>query len=114
MRRFVLAASCLVLCCAHETRPDAKPGKLVPAHLIGCRLDAPGAKPGPDAPAVPEMSADFQIDPRGRVRDVHIQGGSGPYAKALRRHLESCEYDPATKDGRPVATRRAAVYSGYP
>jgi hypothetical protein len=113
MRRFALAASWVVLCCAHETRPDAKPGKLVPAQLIGCRLEAPGAKPEPDAPPVPEMSADFQIDLRGRVRDVHIQGGSGLYAKALRRHLESCEYEPATKDGRPVATRRAAVYSGY-
>jgi hypothetical protein len=106
MRRFVVAASCLVLSCAAETRPDAKPGKVVPAQLVGCAIDAPSGKAGAD------MSADFQVDARGRVRDIHIQGG-GPYEKVLRRHLESCKYEPATKDGRPVATRRAAVYSGY-
>ena len=58
------------------------------------------------------MSADFQVDPRGKVRDVHIQGG-GAFAKALKRHLESCQYEPATRDGRPVASRRAAVFGGY-
>jgi hypothetical protein len=112
MRRLVLATVLLASACARETRPEQRPGKLVPAQLVACSLDAPDAKLRPGAPPVPEMSADFQVDARGRVRDVHIQGG-GPYAKLLKRHLESCEYEPATKDGRPVATRRAAVYSGY-
>jgi hypothetical protein len=112
MRRIAVAASCMVFSCAAETRPDPRPGKLVPAQLIRCGVEAPDAKPKQGAPLVPEMSADFQVDPRGRVRDVHVQG-AGPYAKALRRHLESCEYEPATKDGRPVASRRAAIYSGY-
>jgi hypothetical protein len=106
MRRFALAASCFVLSCAAETRPDAKPGKLVPAQLVRCAIEAPSGKAGAD------MSADFQVDARGRVRDIRIQGGGAP-ARALKRHLESCEYAPATKDGRPVATRRAAVFSGY-
>jgi len=113
MRRLILAVLLLAPACARETRPETKPVKLVPAQLIGCKVEAPGAKPGPGAPPVPEMSADFQVDPRGRVRDIHIQGSSGQYAKALRRHLESCEYEPATKDGRPVSSRRATVYSGY-
>jgi len=78
----------------------------VPALLVGCAIEAPTGKAGDD------MSADFQVYARGRVRDIHIQGG-GAHAKALKRHLESCEYEPATKDGRPVPTRRAAVFSGY-
>jgi hypothetical protein len=106
----VLAASCVLLSCARETRPDAAPGKLVPAQLVRCAVEAPSAKSG--GASVPDMSADFQVDPRGRVRDIRIQGG-GPYAKALKRHLESCQYEPATRDGRPVPTRRAAVYGGY-
>ena len=76
----------------------------------GCALSAPSARPG--GASVPDMSADFQVDPRGRVRKVHIQGG-GDYAKLLKRHLESCQYEPAIRDGRPVASRRAAVYGGY-
>jgi len=100
MRRFLLAASVGILACIHEPRPDEKPGKVVPAQLIGCAVQAPSAS----------GSADFQVDARGRVRDVNIQGASGATAKALRRHLESCEYSPATRDGHAVATRRAAVY----
>ena len=113
MRRFVLAASCAVVCCAREPRPEVKPGKLVPAQLVGCGVDAPDGKPRPGALAEPEMSADFQVDARGKVRDVHVQGAAGAPARALRRHLESCEYSPATKDGHPIATRRAVVYGGY-
>jgi len=100
MRRILLAASIAVLSCVRETRPDEKPVKVVPAQLLGCAIQAPSAS----------GSADFQVDARGKVRDVHIQGASGAAAKALRRHLESCEYSPATRDGRAVATRRAAVY----
>jgi hypothetical protein len=110
MRRIVLAASCVLLSCARETRPDAAPGKLVPAQLVRCGVEAPSGKSA--GTPVPDMSADFQVDPRGKVRDVHIQGG-GAFAKALRRHLESCQYEPATRDGRPVASRRAAVFGGY-
>jgi hypothetical protein len=97
--------------CARDARPDPKTGKLVPAQLIGCAIDAPSAKPG-GAP-LSDMSADFQIDARGKVRDIHVQGATGVTAKALRRHLESCDYEPATRDGRPIATRRAAVFGGY-
>jgi hypothetical protein len=110
MRRFALAASLVLFCCAGKPRPDAKPAKLVPAHLVGCAVEAPAAKTGA---SVPDMSAEFQVDARGRVRDIRIQGGGGAAARALRRHLESCEYTPATKDGHPVASRRAAVYGGY-
>ncbi len=84
--------------------------KLVPAQLLGCSVEAPSARSG--GVAIPDLSADFQVDPRGRVRDIHVQG-AGAYAKALKRHLESCQYEPATRDGRPVASRRAAVYGGY-
>jgi hypothetical protein len=104
----------LVLCaaCVRETRPDSAPlGKMVPAQLVTCAVGAPSAM-GTGVPAG-EVSADFQIDARGKVRDVHLQGARGAYAKALRRHLESCEYSPATRDGRPIASRRAAVYSAY-
>ena len=110
MRRFACAALLVAAACARDARPDPKPMKLLPAQLVGCAIEAPSARSG--AAALPDMSADFQVDPRGRVRDVHIQGGGG-YAQALRRHLESCQYEPATKDGRPVASRRAAVYGGY-
>ncbi|HKC61850.1 MAG TPA: hypothetical protein VKB92_17310 [Myxococcales bacterium] len=111
MRRFALAASMVLFCCAGEPRPDAKPAKLVPAQLVGCAVAPPAAKSG--AASLPDMSADFQVDARGRVRDVHIQGAGGSAARALRRHLESCEYAPATRDGHPIASRRAAVYGGY-
>jgi hypothetical protein len=111
MRRFVLAASFVLLCCARDTRPDARPAKLVPAQLIGCAIEPPSAKAS--GASLPDMSAEFQVDARGKVRDVRVQGGTGSAAKALRRHLESCEYSPATRDGRPVASRRAAVYGGY-
>jgi len=107
MRRVVLATVLLVSACARDARPGQKPGKLVPAQLVGCVVEAPSTKAGPD------MSADFQVDARGKVRDVHIQGAAGANARALKRHLESCEYSPATKDGTPIATRRAAVYGGY-
>ena len=104
MRRFAIAASFVVLCCAGEPRPDSTPGKVVPAQLIGCAVQAPSAKAGGD------MAAEFQVDARGKVRDVHVQGATSAAARALRRHLESCEYSPATRDGHPVASRRAAVY----
>jgi hypothetical protein len=110
MRRLVLATVLLASACARDARPEQKPGKLVPAQLVGCAIEPPSAKAG--GASLPDMSADFQVDARGKVREVHIQG-SGPYAKALKRHLESCEYQPATKDGRPVATRRATLYGGY-
>ena len=104
MRRFALAASIAFLSCARDTRPDEKPGKLVPAQLIGCAVEPPSAKAGGD------MAAEFQVDASGKVRDVRIQGASGASARALRRHLESCEYSPAIRDGHAVASRRAAVY----
>jgi hypothetical protein len=110
MRRLAFAALIAAAACARDSRPEPKPMKLVSAQLVGCAIEAPSTKAG--GASVPDMSADFQVDPRGRVRDVHIQGG-GPHAKALKRHLESCQYEPATKDGRPVASRRAAVYGGY-
>ncbi len=110
MRRFALAALVVAAACARETRPEAKAMKLVPAQLLGCSVEAPSARSG--GVAIPDLSADFQVDPRGRVRDIHVQG-AGAYAKALKRHLESCQYEPATRDGRPVASRRAAVYGGY-
>jgi hypothetical protein len=109
MRRLAFAAL-LAAACARDSRPESNPMKLVPAQLVGCAIEAPSSKSG--GAAIPDMSADFQVDPRGRVRDVHIQGG-GPHAKTLKRHLESCHYEPATRDGRPVASRRAAVYGGY-
>ena len=110
MRRFACAALLVAAACARDARPDPKPIKLVPAQLVGCAIEAPSGRSG--GAALPDMSADFQVDPRGRVRDVRIQGG-GAFAKALKRHLESCQYEPATRDGRPVASRRAAVYGGY-
>jgi len=113
MRRLaLLAASCLVLACARQLRSDTAAGTVVPARLIGCGIQSPDAE-GPAGASLPEMSADFQIDPRGKVRDVHVQGGGGADARALRRHLESCEYSPATRNGHPIATRRAAVYGAY-
>jgi hypothetical protein len=104
--RLIVPVLLLAVSCTAETRPDPRPGKIVPAQLVGCAIDAPSGKTAVD------MSAEFQVDAHGRVRDIHIQGG-GVQAKALKRHLESCEYAPATKDGRPFATRRAAVFSGY-
>jgi hypothetical protein len=109
MRRFAFAALVLAAACARDARPESKTMKLVPAQLVGCAVEAPSARS--ERAPVPDMSADFQVDPRGKVREVHIQGG-GAYAKALKRHLESCQYEPATKDGQPVASRRAAVYGG--
>jgi hypothetical protein len=104
MRRFLLAASLALVSCVREPRPDEKPGKLVPAQLIACSVQAPSAKAGAD------LAADFKVDARGKVRDVHVQGATGATARALRRHLESCEFSPATRDGHPVVSRRAAVY----
>jgi len=111
MHRFVVCALLALAACARDARPDGKTGKLMPAQLVGCAIEAPSSNPG-GAP-LPDMSADFQIDARGKVRDVHVQGATGATAKALRRHLESCDYQPATRDGRPIATRRAAVFGGY-
>jgi len=111
MGRLVLSTLLAVAACARDARPDAKTGRLVAAQLVGCAIDAPSSSPG-GAP-LPDMSADFQIDARGKVRDVHVQGATGATAKALRRYLESCDYQPATRDGRPIATRRAAVFGGY-
>lgn len=109
MRFAAIAILVLAGACSRETRPDPAPGKVVPAVLLTCAIEPPtgSARGG----AAGDVSADFQVDARGRVRDVHVQGAKGNHAKALRRHLESCEYSPALRDGRPVATRRAAVYS---
>src|SRR5919201_5588754 len=101
MHRFLAATLLFAAACARETRPDSATGKLVPAQLVACAVEAPSTT-GAGVPAG-EVSADFQIDPRGKVRDVHLQGARGVYAKALRRHLESCEYSPATRDGRPIS-----------
>jgi hypothetical protein len=109
--RAVAATLLLAAACAREARPDPAAGKIVPAQLMACSIEAPSAT-APGAPSA-EVAADFQIDARGKVRDVHLQGARGAYAKALRRHLESCEYSPATRDGRPISSRRAAVYSAY-
>jgi hypothetical protein len=108
MRFSAFAILVLAAACSRQTRPDPAPGKVVSAVLLACAIEPPvtSASSG-------DVSADFQVDARGRVRDVHVQGAKGSYAKALRRHLESCEYSPALRDGRPVATRRAAVYSAY-
>jgi hypothetical protein len=111
MQRLVVCVVFAAAACARDARPDAKAGKLVPAQLVRCAVDAPSSTPS-GAP-LPDMSADFQIDAHGKVRDIHVQGAAGATAKALRRHLESCEYDPATRDGRPIATRRAAVFGRY-
>ncbi len=109
-------ATALAGACARQAqldRPESpasrKTGILLPARLLRCALEDPYA----GSAALPDASADFQVDPRGRVRDVRIHGSPGPHTKALRRHLESCEYAPATRDGRPVASGRAAVYGGY-
>ena len=110
MRCSSLVAVLVAFACARETRPDPAPGQVVPAQLVGCAVQPPSS--AAKAPAG-DVSADFQIDAHGKVRDVHLQGAKGTYAKALRRHLESCEYSPASRDGRPIATRRAAVYSAY-
>jgi|ERR671934_2585312 hypothetical protein len=108
MRRFAFLLLLLALACAHETQPDPMPGKIVPAQLVACGIEPPaGATSGGD------VAADFQVDVRGRVRDVHVQGAKAAYANALRRHLESCNYAPAMRDGRPIATRRAVLYGAY-
>jgi hypothetical protein len=98
------------IACARETRPDVTTGKIVPAQLVTCGVDAPAAA---TTGSGVDVAADFQVDVRGRVRDVHVQGAKGAYANALRRHLESCKYAPATRDGQPVATRRAVLYGAY-
>jgi hypothetical protein len=109
MRVATIAILALAAACSHETRPDPAPGKIVPAQLVACSIEPPVVT----AAAGGDVSADFQVDARGKVRDVHVQGAKGSYAKALRRHLESCEYAPAMRDGRPIASRRAALYAGY-
>ena len=100
----------MAVSCAHEKPSETASGALVPAQLISCAIDAPSEAAGA---AAEDVSADFQVDTRGKVRDVHVQGAKGAYAKALRRHLESCDYSPATRGGRPIATRRAVLYSAY-
>jgi hypothetical protein len=109
MRRLAVGTALLAFACSRETRPDPKPGQTLPARLIGCAIQAPDETGRP----MPEMSADFLVDTRGKVHDIRIRGPQGPDAKALRRHLESCQYAPATKHGHPVATRRAVVYGLY-
>jgi hypothetical protein len=110
MRFAAIAILVLAAACSRETRPDPAPGKVVPAVLLTCAIEPPTPSSSSGS-GRGDASADFQVDARGRVRDVHVQGAKGSYAKALRRHLESCEYSPGLRDGRPVATRRAAVYS---
>jgi hypothetical protein len=107
MRVLAVALVSMTAACAHD-KPSQTAGTLVPAQLITCAVERPQADSAGD------VSADFQVDTRGKVRDVHVQGAKGAYAKALRRHLESCEYAPATRGGRPVATRRAVLYASYP
>jgi hypothetical protein len=107
MPRLAAFIGLFALACAHETRPEPPAGKIEPAQLVACSVEPPAAPSGGD------VAADFQVDPRGKVRDVHVQGAKGAYASALRRHLESCKYAPATRDGRPVATRRAVLYGAY-
>jgi hypothetical protein len=54
--------------------------------------------------------AEFDVDPSGNVRDVHVSP-SGPFADALERHLKSCRYSPAMKDGRPAQEHITLSYS---
>ena len=110
MRLLVLAALSLAAGCAHDKPSAAPAGTLVPAQLVSCAIEPPLTAA---AGAPGDVSADFQVDTRGKVHDVHVQGAKGTYAKAVRRHQESCEYSPATRGGRPVATRRAILYGAY-
>ena len=107
MRLLVVVLASVAAACAHDKPADTGSAALVPAQLISCAVEPPTASFAGD------VSADFQVDTRGRVRDVHVQGAQGAYANALRRHLASCEYSPATRGGRPVATRRAVLYGAY-
>jgi hypothetical protein len=111
MRLLVVIFVAMAAACAHDRASEAPSGPLVPAQLISCAVEPPPAVSA--AAPTGDVSADFQVDTRGKVRDVHVQGAKGAYAKALRRHLESCEYSPATRGGRPVATRRAVLYGAY-
>ena len=71
--------------------------------LKGCRVPAPPLRSGQYASA--EIVATFTITANGSVREVTLQGeGSRALLAAVKRHFESCTYEP-----RPAATRGAAT-----
>lgn len=45
------------------------------------------------------------VSPEGRVVDWHVIAGGEPFLRAVKGAIESMEFDPATRDGKPIHAR---------
>jgi hypothetical protein len=72
-----------------------------PARSSKCTPD----RPPPLLPAAGKMTVEYVVHSNGRVGDVLRRGGDAPPAllRGIRIWLQSCEYSPAMRDGKPVA-----------
>jgi outer membrane biosynthesis protein TonB len=74
---------------------------LIPAKL----LNATSPIPPPNAVAGTCVLADVQVDSRGRIGEVKILEGLGPFNDSATRAIKQWQFSPATLNSQPVASR---------
>jgi outer membrane biosynthesis protein TonB len=74
---------------------------LIPAKL----LKATSPVPPPNAVAGTCVLADVQVDARGRIGEIKILEGLGPFNDSASRAIKQWQFSPASVDGKPAASR---------
>ena len=111
-----LALLLLLTACAHappEAEVEAPPLEsknlqvsedVTPPVRKSCRLKGPRLAARDRTSG--SMVVNYQVGKDGKVSAVEVEGDATANAiKAVRRYLESCLYDPATRNGTPVAVQ---------
>ena len=104
----------LAIGCAHEApAPDPEPqitqattfeeGTTPPVRKK-CRRGGPRLSEKDRASG--RIALDFTVSEEGKVQDIAVSGDASAGAvKAIRAFLATCSYQPALKDGKPVAVK---------
>lgn len=114
MKRLLLVL--LAVACAHEPpQPEAVEAQVAeqpatfaegttPPVRKKCRRSGPRLSERDRASG--RIGLDFTVSEEGKVKDVTVVGDATAGAvKAIRAFLATCSYQPALRDGKPVAVR---------
>lgn len=74
---------------------------LIPAKLV----KAISPLPPPNAVAGTCVLADVSVDARGRIGEIKILQGLGPFNDSATRAIKQWQFSPASLDGKPAASR---------
>ncbi|HEX4382224.1 MAG TPA: DUF1570 domain-containing protein [Myxococcales bacterium] len=92
-----------------QTRCGATPGHVEMADAEGAPDTEPVRKacgPSPQVAARGSVSADYLVREDGTVGDVRMTGDAATATlRVFEQFVKTCRYQPATKDGKPVAMR---------